>query len=97
MAGMDLTRFARVAGTGAVEVDGDLVVVSPLDLRCFSLNATAAAVWAVLPVADGELLTLAAIVDVLTETYRVDRAVCEADVTRLLGAMTDAGVVSTTD
>lgn len=83
-------------GTGAVEVDGDLVVVSPLDLRCFSLNATAVAVWAQLPTADDDALTLGAIVDRLVETYRVDRATCEGDVKRLLDAMAEAGVVSTT-
>lgn len=90
-------RFARVVGTGTVEVDGDLVVVSPLDLRCFSLNATAAAVWAALPAADGEASTVGAVVDRLAETYRIDRVTCQADVERLLAAMAEAGVVKATD
>ena len=44
-------RVARAEGTAAGVVDGQTVVVSPLDLRYHALNATGTALWELL--ADG--------------------------------------------
>jgi len=88
------TLFSRVAGAASADVDGDIVVISPADHRCFALNATATALWKLLPKA-GELgRSRDDLVDRLVESFDVDRSVCETEVDGLLQSMLSAGVVN---
>ena len=86
--------FCRGVGVASAEVDGELVLISPLDRRCFSLNGTAAAIWEFLPSGDGDRVSLNGLVDRLVDRYAVDSDTCAAEVARLLQAMAGAGVVS---
>lgn len=89
-------QFTRASGAAAAEVDGDTVLISPTDRRCFSLNGTGTRVWDLLPTAHSPGVTPDALADQLLEIYNVPREVCVAEVARLLDAMVDAGVVSAT-
>jgi hypothetical protein len=53
-------------------------------------------VWRLLPAAGATGTTTEELVDALMEVYDVERSTCHAEVTRLLTAMTDAGVVTST-
>ncbi|MEN9506987.1 MAG: hypothetical protein RI958_2913 [Actinomycetota bacterium] len=86
--------YNRARGAASAEVDGDLVLISPVDRRCFSLNRTASAVWNHLPSYDAEGVVADHLVQMLTAAFRVDDATCRPEVVRLLLAMTEAGVVS---
>lgn len=88
--------FSRTPGAAAAEVDGDTVLISPTDRRCFSLNGTGTRVWELLPTAHSPGVSPEALADQLLEIYDVPREICIAEVTRLLDAMVHAGVVSAT-
>ena len=92
----DAQHFTRAPGAAAAEVDGDTVLISPADRRCFSLNGTGTRVWELLPTAHSPGVSPDVLADQLLEAYDVPREVCVTEVTRLLDAMVDAGVVSTT-
>jgi hypothetical protein len=92
----DGRQFTRASGAAAAEVDGDTVLISPTDRRCFSLNGTGTRVWELLPLANSPGVNPDALADQLLEVYDVPREVCIDEVERLLDAMVDAGVVSTT-
>lgn len=89
----DTTRYRRSTGAASAEVDGDIVVISPTDRRCFALNGTSGNVWNLLN-SDGGGVTSIDLVEWLTSTYDVDRSTCEAEVAHLLNLMIDAGVVA---
>lgn len=89
-------QFTRASGAAAAEVDGDTVLISPTDRRCFSLNGTGTRMWDLLPLANSPGVSPDALADQLLEIYNVPREVCVAEVTRLIDAMVDAGVVSAT-
>ena len=89
-------QFTRASGAAAAEVDGDTVLISPTDRRCFSLNGTGTRVWDLLPLAHSPGVSPDALADQLLEIYNVPREVCVTEVTRLIDAMVDAGVVSAT-
>jgi hypothetical protein len=88
--------YTRLAGAAAAEVDGETVLIAPVDRRCFGLNSTGAHVWGLIPAAGSPGITTDVLVDSLVEVYDVERSTCHTEVTRLLTAMTDAGVVSST-
>jgi hypothetical protein len=90
------THFSRAPGAAAAEVDGDTVLIAPTDRRCFGLNSTGTHVWGLLPAAGSTGVTSDQLVDSLVEIYDVERSTCHTEVTRLLTAMTDAGVVTST-
>jgi len=92
----DAKQFTRAPGAAAAEVDGDTVLISPTDRRCFSLNGTGTRIWDLLPIAHSPGASPDALADQLLEIYTVPREVCVTEVTRLLNAMVDAGVVSAT-
>jgi hypothetical protein len=89
-------RYRRSLGAASADVDGDLVLVSPADRRCFSLNPSAAAVWNALPAADRDGVSFAELIDTLVNDFDVDTARCAAETTALLGSMVAAGVVTVT-
>ncbi len=89
-------HFFRAPGIAAAEVDGDTVLIAPTDRRCFGLNSTGTHVWGLLPAAGSTGVASDQLVDSLVEVYDVERSTCHTEVTRLLTAMTDAGVVTST-
>lgn len=87
--------FRRVAGAASADVDGELVVISPADRRCFALNGSAAAVWAALPSSSSAGVALSEILDHLASSYDfADRPVA-LEVSRLLAEMIESGVATT--
>lgn len=85
--------FTRAQGVAAAEIDGETILMAPSDRRCFGLNRTGAQVWELLPSADSSGVTPERLAGWLTDTYDVEPSVCLAEVTRLLAAMVDSGVV----
>ena len=90
------TLFSRASGAASADVDGDLVLVSPTDRRCFALNRTASAVWELLPASRHDGVTLDALVERLSHVFDVNGRPVDAEVAHLLERMVDAGVVTTT-
>ena len=86
--------FARSKGVADAQIDGDTILMSPTDRRCFGVNRTGTRVWELLPPADAAGVTADHVVDRLMDAYDVERSVCLDEVTRVLAAMVDAGVVS---
>lgn len=87
----------RARGAASADVDGDLVLISPVDRRCFALNGTAAAVWETLPPANGAGVGLDAILERLRSVYDVEGHPFDTEVAALLRKMIDAGVVTASD
>lgn len=87
-----MNRYARAPGAAGAEVDGEVVVLSPSDLRYHGLNESAAAVWDLLE----QPSTAADLVDRLLEQFDVDRAECEADVGAHLAELVELGLVVAT-
>ena len=90
------TLFSRAVGAASADVDGDLVLVSPTDRRCFALNHTASAVWELLPVSGGVGVSLHTLVERLSQVFDVSGRSVDDEVAHLLERMVDAGVVTTT-
>jgi hypothetical protein len=88
------TGFKRAEAVAVAEIDGETILMSPTDRRCFGLNRTGAQVWELLPPAEAAGVTTDHLVGALMDAYDVQEPVCRAEVTRLLAAMLDAGVVS---
>jgi hypothetical protein len=86
--------FTRAKGVADAQIDGETVLMAPTDRRCFGVNRTGSRVWELLPPADAAGVTVDHLVDRLMDTYDVERSVCLDEVTRLLAAMVDAGVVA---
>lgn len=86
--------FCRAAGVACADVDGEVIVVTPSDARCFSLNATASAAWNLLPPAGSGHLSRDDLVENLLAVFEVDRDICESEVDRLLASLLAQGLVS---
>jgi len=86
--------FTRADGVAAAEIDGEIILMAPVDRRCFGLNRTGTQVWELLPPPDSAGVTPDHLVGSLMDTYDVQQSVCLAEVTQLLAAMVDAGVAS---
>jgi hypothetical protein len=71
------------------EVDGELVVLSPDDLRYHSLNESAAAIWELLDAPSSTDDLVAALV----ESFDVAPDVCRHDVDACLAELTELGLV----
>jgi hypothetical protein len=84
-----MTRYQRAPEAASAEVDGEVVVLSPSDLRYHALNEPSAAIWELLeqPSSPGQL------VDRLLEDFDVERSQCEADVATHLGEVEELGLV----
>ena len=84
-----MTRYQRAPGAASAEVDGEVVVLSPSDLRYHALNEPSAAIWELLeqPSSGSEL------VDHLLAAFEVDREQCEADVAAHLRDLEELGLV----
>jgi hypothetical protein len=84
-----MTRYQRAPGAASAEVDGEVVVLSPSDLRYHALNEPSAAIWEMLeePLSQGDL------VDRLLEAFEVERAECESDVAEHLHELQELGLV----
>jgi PqqD family protein of HPr-rel-A system len=84
-----MTRYQRAPGAASAEVDGEVVVLSPSDLRYHALNEPSAAIWELLeqPSSPSEL------VDRLLDAFDVERAQCEADVAAHLTELEELGLV----
>jgi len=88
--------FSRTPGVRSAQYAGETMLIAPADHRRFRLNSTGTHVWRLLPAAGATGATTDDLVDALVEIYDVERSTCHAEVTRLLTAMTDAGVVTST-
>lgn len=75
-------------------MDGDLVLISPVDRRCFALNGSAAAVWEALPAADEPAMPIDVILEQIALDFDTEGHPFADDVADLLRRMTDAGVVT---
>ena len=85
-----MTTYRRAEGAASAEVDGDVVVLSPSDLRYHSLNATAGAIWELLDTPR----SLDGIVDALLEVFDVDHDTCRAEAESCLTHLAEVGVVT---
>lgn len=70
-------------------VDGSMVLMNVERDEFYDLNETASAVWEVL----SEPRSFVALCDELLEAFDVDRATCEASVSRLLADLVGRGMV----
>ena len=84
-----MTRYQRAPGAASAEVDGEVVVLSPADLRYHALNDPSAAIWELLE----EPSTQSEVVDRLLETFEVARDQCDADVAAHLRELQELGLV----
>ena len=84
-----MTTYERVAGAAEAIVDGEVILLSPMDLSYHSLDRVGARVWEILatPTTDDDLIA------VLTSEFDVSDEVCRADVTVFLERMIDIGVL----
>lgn len=90
----DAESFVYVRADGAVdaEVEGRLVVLSPVDFSYHAVDEIGARIWALLQ----SPTTLPALVDRLTVEFDVDGERCRADVAPFLDRMVEIGVVART-
>lgn len=88
----DRARFRRAAGAAAGIVDGQTVIVSPMDLRYHALNTTATAIWDLL--ADGTSVDQA--VERLIATFDVDEPTCREEVEACLSNFVAIGIATPT-
>lgn len=86
-----MTTYRRATGAAAAEVDGQIVIISPLDRRYFGLNRTGARIWELVP--PTEPVTVDEIVATLTAEYQVDAEQCRSDVQAQIERLVAAGVV----
>lgn len=86
-----MSSYRRVDGAVSAEVDGQTVIVSPVDRRYFALNATGNRIWELIPSAEG--VTIDDLVAALTAEFSVDAERCRADVAAQIDRLVDAGLV----
>lgn len=85
--------FARVSGVVEATVDGDVVLMSPADGRCYALHGSGQAVWDALR----EPRTAAQVVERMLATFTVDPDRCATDVDALLADLERAGMLTRAD
>jgi hypothetical protein len=81
--------WTRAPGAAGAEVDGEVVVLSPADLRYHSLNDSAAAIWALLEAPT----SVDRIVEQLVREFDVTADECRVDVEACLHELADLGLV----
>jgi hypothetical protein len=87
----------RGRGAASADIDGEIVLISPVDNRCYALNPTASHVWNLLPPADHAPVAFADLIDQLTAAFDIDHGTCEAEVATLLEEFATAGIVAFDD
>ena len=70
-------------------VDGEVIALDIAQGECYGFNPVASSIWHLLETET----SVAEICDKLCKEFDVERDVCEADVTRLLGELRSAGLV----
>jgi hypothetical protein len=70
-------------------VDGEVIALDIAQGECYGFNPVASSIWHLLETET----SVAEICDKLCKEFDVERDVCEADVTRLLGELRAAGLV----
>jgi len=83
------TRVVRSREILESEVDGEVVALDIAQGECYGFNAVGSSVWRLLQ----NDTSVDEICDTLVEEFDVERDVCEAEVTRLLGDLVSAGLV----
>jgi hypothetical protein len=86
-----MTAYRRASGAAAAEVDGQTVIISPVDRRYFGLNRTGTRIWELMPATDP--IGVEEIVAVLMSEFSVDAQRCRADVEAQIDRLLAAGVV----
>jgi hypothetical protein len=86
-----MTAYRRASGAAAAEVDGQTVIISPVDRRYFALNHTGSRIWELMPATD--LIAVDEIVKVLMTEFSVDAERCRTDVEAQIDRLLTAGVV----
>lgn len=87
---MPTVAFTRANGVVEAVVDGERILLSPVDGRCHSLNGTAGRVWSLLETERDTDELVATLVD----EYDVTPDQCAREVRALLDGMVAAGVVT---
>lgn len=85
-----MTTYRRVPGAIDAVVDGDVVVLSPVNLSYHVLDRVGARVWSML----ADAMTAEALVAALVEQFDVEPDQCQADVQPFLTRMVEIGVLS---
>jgi hypothetical protein len=88
-----MTAYRRASGAAAAEVDGQTVIISPVDRRYFGLNRTGTRIWELVPATDP--VTVEEIVEVLTAEFQVDAERCHSDVQAQIDRLLAAGIIDT--
>ena len=84
-----MADWTRAPGAAGAEVDGEVVVLSPSDLRYHSLNDSAAAIWALLEAPT----SVDRLVEHLVAEFEVSADECRADVEACLRELSELGLV----
>jgi len=92
MAGNAIAPNSRVVRSREIlesEVDGEVIALDIAEGECYGFNAVGSSVWRLLQ----KDTSVCEICDTLITEFNVERDVCEAEVTRLLGDLVSAGLV----
>ena len=73
----------------ASDIAGETVILGLTAGRYYGLDAVGARVWQLIQTP----MTVSDLIGTITSEYEVGREQCEADLLKLLGQMTDAGLV----
>lgn len=84
-------RIHRAPSAVDAVVDGQTVILSPVDFSYHTLDPVGARIWTLL----ADPLTIDELVDVLCAEYAVDSEACRADVEPFLERMVAIGAVYT--
>ncbi|WP_162888107.1 PqqD family protein [Sphingomonas mesophila] len=86
---MSDTKYTRAAPLLEAEIDDEIVGLDREQGKVFGFNGVASEVWRLL----AQPQSLAQLCARLQETYSVDAAQCEEDVTGLIEQLSDMGLV----
>lgn len=84
-----MTTYRRATGAVDAVVDGQVVLLSPIDFSYHALDRVGARVWALLEAPQ----TDAALISTLTSEFEVDAERCRADLDPFLTRMVEIGVL----
>lgn len=82
--------YSRATGAIDAEVDGQVILLSPLDGRYHSLDSVGGRIWSLL----AEPASVDALVATLAAEYGIDDARCREDVAPFLARMTEYGLLT---
>ena len=90
---MPVATYQRAVGAVDAVVDGQIILLSPIDLSYHALDRVGAEVWTLL----AKPATSDALVEALTARFTVSTEQCRAELTPFLDRMTSIGVLIRTE